>query len=153
MILTYKQTIEDAKQLAKLITKPYDAIHGIPAGGISIMVAVAQELGIDNMLSVDEYKEYPDKEKVLVVDDLVDSGKTLLRYPLSDCAVVYKKPHSPEPMYYYKDIGSEWVTFPHEKDKDGILDHLVRIFSFIDIRLSEQEEQSILNILKRIKEK
>lgn len=149
--MTYKEVLKDAKLLAlKIPYSRYKAIHGIPAGGIAIAVAIADVLNIDNLLSVDDYKK-SNKKEVLVVDDLVDSGKTLKRYKESDCAVLYKKPHSPEPTYYLKNIGSEWVTFPHEKDKDGILDHVIRVFSFIDIQLDENEEQVILNMLNRIK--
>ena len=149
--MTYKQIIRDSKQLAVLIPKgKYKAIHGIPAGGIVTAIVMAEKLKINNILSVDQYKKYENKKEVLVVDDLIDTGKTLQRYQ-SDCAVIYKKPHSPKPTYWLKNINSKWVTFPHEKDKDGILDHIVRIFSFIDIRLDEQHEQVIINLLNKIK--
>ena len=150
--MTYDETIKDAILLAdKIDGSAYDAIHPIPAGGIAIGVTMANELGIEKILSVEEYKNYLHQDRVLVVDDLVDSGKTLERYKNSDCAVLYKKPHSPIPTYYLKEIGSEWVTFPHEKDKDGILDHVTRVFSFVDIRLSEKEEELILNLLNSFK--
>lgn len=150
---TYDETIQDARELAlKIPGGRYKAIHPIPAGGIAIGVILAEILELP-LLSVEEYKQYSDKKDVLLADDLVDSGETLKRYPESDAAVLYKKPHSPEPTYYLKDIGSEWVIFPHEKDKYGILDHLIRVFSFIDIRLEEKEEQSLLNILNKINNK
>lgn len=151
MIITYKKIIQDSKELAKLINKKYKAIHGIPAGGIATAVVMAQELNIDNILSVEDYKNYKNKQEVLVVDDLIDSGETLKKYIQSDCAVVYKKPHSPELKYHLKDIGSEWVEFPHEKDKAGILDHIIRVFSYIDIRLDDNEQQLMIQILNKIK--
>lgn len=152
-IVTYKQSVEDARELAFKITEArfkYKFIHPIPAGGIAIGTTISEILALP-MLSVEEYKQHPNKKEVLVVDDLVDSGKTLERYKESDCAVLYKKVHSPKPTYYLKEIGSNWVTFPHEKDKDGILDHLIRVMSFINIQLDENEEQVLLNILNRIK--
>jgi hypoxanthine phosphoribosyltransferase len=151
--VTYKQVVGDAELLAfKIVDKKekYKAVHPIPSGGIAIGTIISQMLDLP-MISVEEYKQYKNKKEVLVVDDLVDSGKTLLRYKESDCAVLYKKPHSPKPTYHLKDIGSNWVIFPHEKDKDGILDHLVRVFEFIDIRLNEKEEQTLLDILNKIK--
>ena len=159
MILTYKETIEDARALSyKMLhedehfIQKYKAVHPIPAGGIAIGVAIAECIGIKNILSVEEYKNYPNKKEVLVVDDLVDSGKTLLRYPESDTAVLYKKVHCQVmPTFFLKEIGSDWVIFPHEKDKDGILDHLIRVFSFINVQLSEEEEQVMLQILNKIK--
>lgn len=151
--VTYKQVIADAESLAFKIVdnkEKYKAVHPIPSGGIAIGTVISQMLSLP-MISVEEYKQYEKKHEILVVDDLVDSGRTLERYLESDCAVLYKKPHSPKPKYYLKDIGSNWVIFPHEKDKDGILDHLVRVFEFIDIRLNEEEEQTLLNILNKIK--
>lgn len=152
-VVTYKQSIEDAKSLAFKVVDykgKYKAIHPIPAGGIAIGTIISEMLELP-MISVEEYKQYPNKSEILIVDDLVDSGKTLLRYQESDCAVLYKKPHSPKPTYYLKDIGEEWVNFPHEKDKDGILDHVIRVCSFINIRLNEEEEKIVLQILNKIK--
>jgi hypothetical protein len=80
-------------------------------------------------------------DKVLVVDDVFDTGKTAqaitdkLQYLGVDVemrlATVYWKPHKNrtalKPYYYVKDVGSEWIVFPHEmegltleelKDKD-----------------------------------
>lgn len=150
--MNYQEVVSDARKLAlKIDGTAYKAIHPIPAGGIAIGVAMSEMLGLP-LLSVEEYKGYPMPEEVLVVDDLVDSGKTLLRYPNSDTAVLYKKVHClVEPTYYLKEIGSDWVTFPHEKDKDGILDHLIRVFSFINIQLSQDEEKSMLAILNRLR--
>lgn len=149
--VTYRQTTSDASKLYFSIKiDKYRAIHPIPAGGISIATVFSILSGLP-MLSVEEYKKYKNKKQVLVVDDLVDSGKTLERYKDSDTAVLYKKPHSPKPTYYLKDIESSWLIFPHEKDKDGILDHITRVFSFINIRLEENEEMALLNILNKIK--
>jgi len=150
--MTYNEIIEDAKKLAlKIVFSKYCAIHPIPAGGIAVAVAMNEILKY-KMLSVEEYKNYPNKSEVLVIDDLVDSGKTVERYPESDVAVLYKKVHCPiTPKYYLKEIGSEWVTFPHEKDKDGVLDHLLRVFEFINVHLDQDEQGLALDILKKIK--
>jgi len=160
MIVTYKQIIKDSIELANHIknnyvnrAKEYKAIHGIPAGGIATAVVMAHVLNIDNILSAEDYKNYENKSEVLVVDDLVDSGATLKKFSESDCAVVYKKPHSPQPTYYYKDIESGWVEFPHEKDKAGILDHIIRVFSYIDVQLSDEEQQLVIQLLNKIKNK
>lgn len=151
--VSYKQVFEDAESLAfKIVDEKdkYKAIHPIPSGGIAIGTIIAQMIDLP-MISVDEYKNYKNKKEILVVDDLVDSGKTLERYKESDCAVLYKKPHSPKPKYCLRNIGTNWVVFPHEKDKDGILDHLIRVFEFIDIHLDEKEEEILLKILNKIK--
>lgn len=65
-------------------------------------------------------------ERVLVVDDVLDTGKTAaaIKGRLDDAgmesrlAVVYVKP-SPDPSrccadYSVRDLGEEWIVFPHE---------------------------------------
>jgi hypoxanthine phosphoribosyltransferase len=152
--ITYQDIKRDAQKLAKQIPLKYDAIFGIPSGGIAVAIYIEEMINTGNLLSLEEYQNYKDKSKVLVVDDLIDSGKTLEKYKESDIAILYKKPHSPEiAKYYLKDIGSEWLTFPHEKDSTGILDHLIRVFSFIDIRLTDLQQEELIKILLKIKEK
>ena len=65
-------------------------------------------------------------DKVLVVDDVFDTGKTAeAAKVLFDAAsiemriaTVYWKPAknqtSLKPDYYVRDVGSEWIVFPHE---------------------------------------
>lgn len=151
MQVDYKQIIDDSIALSvKIDFAKYKAIHPIPAGGIAVGITMAIHTQLP-VLSVEEYKNYKDKKEVLVVDDLVDSGKTLLRYKKSDTAVLYKKPHSPEPTYYLTEISEGWVSLPHEKDKTGILDHVIRVFEFAGINLTEKEQEKVINILKLIK--
>jgi xanthine phosphoribosyltransferase len=54
----------------------------------------------------------------LIVDDLIDTGKTLelakKYYPNSKIAVLYKKPHSPDLVDYCVKEKDGWVCFPWE---------------------------------------
>ena len=65
-------------------------------------------------------------DRVLVVDDVFDTGKTAVAMKEkldaigvdSRMACVYWKPEknqtSIKPDYYAKDVGAEWIVFPHE---------------------------------------
>lgn len=85
-------------------------------------------------------------EKVLVVDDVFDTGKTALAIKkLMDArgiemrlATVYFKPSKNttdiEPDYFVKETGGQWIVFPHEicglsraeiEEKDGLLAQLL----------------------------
>ena len=67
-------------------------------------------------------------DKVLVIDDVFDTGKTAaaVRRKMESVGVemrlacVYWKPQknttSLKPDYFVKDVGSEWIVFPHEID-------------------------------------
>jgi len=85
-------------------------------------------------------------DKVLIVDDVFDTGKTAKavkeRVDATGAemrlACVYWKPGRNttdlRPDYYYRDVGDEWIVFPHEmeglepdelKTKDPVLAQLV----------------------------
>lgn len=152
--INFNQIVKDSNELANSIQLEkyrlnYKAIHGIPNGGIAVMIIIGELLKL-KMLSINEYKKYKNKKKVLVVDDLIDTGETLKRYSESDTAVLYKKPHSPKPTYWLKDIGSKWIILPHEKE-NCIKDNITRIFSYINIQLNKQEQNILFNLLNKIK--
>ena len=67
-------------------------------------------------------------DKVLVIDDVFDTGKTAAAVRRKMAAIgvemrlacVYWKPQKNttnlKPDYFVKDVGSEWIVFPHEID-------------------------------------
>lgn len=132
MRILFPQLISDTKDLIEkefddLILKDYKTVFGISSGGILSGHLVSEALSRP-LLTVEEYKNYKNKKEVLIVDDLVDSGKTLAKYPESDWFVIYKKEHYKGRLnYFLKEIPNEWVILPHEKDETGIEEHLERI--------------------------
>ena len=66
----------------------------------------------------------------LIVDDIVDSGKTLEAYPDYDKAVVYAKDYAKDKVTFYGDIKDGWLLIPDEKDC-GIEDHIRRAIEYI----------------------
>jgi len=130
MRFRYQDIINDSIELSKKIDRnKYKAIFGIPSGGILPAYIIAQELKL--LLIDEEQLKFYDKKEVLVVDDLIDTGRTLEKYPDHDQAVLYKKDYSPEPHFYIKTIPDEWLLLPHDKSESGIQEHLVRILEYI----------------------
>lgn len=103
--------------------KQYNAIYGIPRGGVPIAMVLSEKLGIPLVSE-------PSDDNILIVDDLVDSGKTLQEFKGNDTAVLYRKPHSPQTTYFVKEIDG-WIEFFYENTDKDIEDNIVRILEFI----------------------
>lgn len=108
--ISYDRLVQDAKSLANQIkADDYTGIYGIPRGGVPVALLLSAELGLP---LVDEISE-----DTLIVDDLIDSGKTLEKYTDNDIAVLYAKPYSPKgAVNYMVDIVDGWIEFPYEED-------------------------------------
>lgn len=107
--ITYERLQQDVHTLAKLINKDeYTGLYGIPRGGVPVAILLSSHLGLPLVDSIDE--------GTLIVDDLVDSGKTLEQYDNNDIAVLYTKPHSPQIARYSVNILNGWIEFPYEED-------------------------------------
>ena len=139
--VSWDQIHRDARALAwRLDGTPWRAIVAITRGGLVPAMIVARELDIRviDTISVKSYKgvgsdagqgelkvmKSPDPalvgdgEGILVVDDLVDSGRTLelIRemYPKAHFATVYAKPKGkPMVQSYVTEVSQDtWIFFP-----------------------------------------
>lgn len=124
--ITYKEYDEDIFTLAETIAKSgksYKNLYPIPRGGYypTIVLSKYLELPITNILV---------SKETLVVDDIVDSGKTLEGFKDYDTAVVYAKEQSKDKATYYGAIKKGWLTIPDEKDCD-IEEHIRRLIEYI----------------------
>lgn len=122
----------------------YDAIYGIPRGGI----AVAVELS--NLLNLPLISE--PRKNTLVVDDIVDNGMTILNYKEFDTASLFvKEKSSVVPTYYVNKIADEWVVFPWEVTKEnkdeGIENNIIRILEYIG---EDPSREGLLETPKRV---
>jgi GTP cyclohydrolase I len=122
-------TWEEFKDLCKVLAgkvKEYkfDAVYGIPKGGCYVALELSHLLGIP-LVGIPQ-------PGCLVVDDLVDSGRTLSNYPSYRTATLFVKPHASDvPTFYLKKVKG-WVTFPWEGQcNDTIEDNIIRILEFI----------------------
>lgn len=91
-------------------THKFDGVYGIPRGGCPIAVAVSHKLNIPLV------KE-PTTD-TLIVDDISDTGKTLLDYKQFHTATLYVTPWTAKlPDFNVSKIKSDkndWVVFPYE---------------------------------------
>jgi hypoxanthine phosphoribosyltransferase len=119
IFIGWSKYLEDLERLVLVIKnskKKFDFVSGIPRGGLIPAVFISHQLDL-------EYKDFNFLERskanrTLIVDDLVDTGKTLktlfdLGYTI---AVLYKKPKRCfEPHFWIEGLPDEWIVFPYEK--------------------------------------
>lgn len=144
--ITWKKLEEDILVLSKKIPKKkYNKILCITKGGLILSYYLGRILGVNDIevINVKSYEEQnqgvveflSDKkkikylqswvdEKTLLVDDLLDSGKTLVGVlnqinNLMDIAVIYRKvtPYNSKfnIKYFGRIIDKGWIVFPYEK--------------------------------------
>ncbi len=133
----YTEFRDDLKTLTKKIDKPFDTIVGISRGGLSMAqmlgeyydirkVYAINSIGYDDTVKLDEVRifnipDLSDSKSVLIVDDIVDSGDTLIkildlfknRYPHINfyvASIFYKKSAKIAPTWYVKEAPS-WIEF------------------------------------------
>lgn len=133
----YKEYKQDLKILISKIDLPFDAILGIARGGLSIAqmlgeyydlreVYTINTIGYDDTEKKDSVEVFniPDlksAKQVLIVDDIVDSGDTLVeilkvlneKYPtvtFLTAALFYKKTAKITPIWYVKEPKG-WIEF------------------------------------------
>jgi hypoxanthine phosphoribosyltransferase len=161
MRITFKKISEDSEKLVKEkiigsgFEKNYEAVFGIPAGGLVPAFIIAKELNLP-LLSLLEFNEQKETKNILIVDDLIDSGGTIKKFKGDknfDVAVIYKKGKSPDGIvkFYQEELPNEWVDFPHEKSETGIEEHIVRIFEYIGLQPKKEDVGGLLNLLTKIK--
>lgn len=135
--ITYQKLITDTQKLAQQILnhgnsmKIYDNIYAVPRGGVLVGYILSQELDrplIENIKDVNYH--------TLVVDDLIDSGLTKQKFPDSDYAVLYRKPHAPLTTYSIEEI-DDWIEFPYEETDKDELENITRLLERYGKSLTE----------------
>jgi len=93
-------------------SKHFTGVYGIPRGGLVLAVMVSYRTGLPLL-------QAPAKG-CLIIDDISDSGKTLLHYKEKGYTIAtmcYKESSLVEPDMYYRKT-EEWVVFPWEGGYD-----------------------------------
>jgi xanthine phosphoribosyltransferase len=138
----YNEFRDDLKTLTKKIDKKFDAIVPIARGGLTMAhllseyynlreVYAINTIGYDDTQKLEKIKIFniPDLQnakRVLIVDDIVDSGDTLLEvlkilkreYPsvlFLSTSIFYKATASIEPTWWVKEA-RDWIDFFWTKD-------------------------------------
>ena len=138
----YESYRDDLKRLTQIIDQPFDTILGIARGGLSMAQMLGEYYNLREVYSINTigYEETSKKEQihifnipnlhtaqtVLIVDDIVDSGDTLLaildllqeRYPhitFLTASLFYKKTAVIRPTYWVKEPEG-WIEFFWSED-------------------------------------
>ena len=113
-------------KICSIIIKDYpniDSILGIERGGLIPAVLISHELNIP-------YTSFL-KPNTLVIDDICDSGNTLINHPASYTATLVYKPHTScfKPnIWGYSYEENKFISFPWEKkDAEPIADYIKNI--------------------------
>jgi len=124
--LTDSQVNEYTVKLAEKITKDYQGIYAVPMGGYPIAIKLCELLDLPIYSDLAGFE----KKNILIVDDLIDSGKTLKKYEGYDKAVLLVKNKLVDQVTYYAEEMDGWITFPWEKEND-IEDSILRQLEYI----------------------
>lgn len=114
----------------------YNYIYGIPRGGIPLAVALSQILN----LSLISERELNEASTVLVVDDVVDSGKTRNKYNEYDFACLHWKLKAQVMPTYslYKGVNDWVVYFWEENQIVSADDSVIRMMQYIGEDVSRE---------------
>jgi len=134
---SYEEFRDDLKTLTQKIDQPFDAILGIARGGLSMAQMLGEYYDLREVYAINTigYKETEKQEsvevfnipdlksakQVLIVDDIVDSGDTLVevlkvldaKYPsvtFLTASLFYKKTAKIAPTWYVKEPKG-WIDF------------------------------------------
>jgi GTP cyclohydrolase I len=108
-------------------------VYGVPCGGLPIaaytgLPMVAPNARDADVSGLDGYS----RDELLVVDDLVDSGRTLGRFAERGfrCDALLRKANSPAGIAPHAKLASGWIRFPWESSS-GPEDAVVRLLQWI----------------------
>ena len=125
----FQKAVEGASHHHMFQSGKVEYIYGVPSGGIPFALALSHETGIPitNNLHM---------QNILVVDDIIDSGKTRRVWSIFDfMALVTKAPmlrcDHLETIGLWELPKETWVHFWWEKGETDITDHITRILEYI----------------------
>ncbi len=100
-----------------------DGVYGVPTGGCFVAMELRNHINTPLL-------DTP-KPGCLIIDDLVDSGKTMERYKdYAYRAAIFHKEHSPKDAALTAGLAEGWVRFPWE-NSPAPEDAVVRLLEFI----------------------
>lgn len=139
---TFYSLCLEAADMIRRNKKSYDAFVGISRGGLVPLRILSDELEQENLFVIrvvfyedikktatepvikDDLKTSVSGLRLLVIDDVADSGKSLkkvLEYLKNagakevDSLTIFYKPHSETIPTFYVRTTKKWIVFPHER--------------------------------------
>jgi len=100
------------------MTDECGAIYGLPRGGLPIAVSLSHALELPLLMNYYDRKIVTDK-KILVVDDIADTGHTLKDFQNENnviCTIHYHPQSIVKPDVWVWDKGDNWIVYPWETD-------------------------------------
>gem|GEM_PF-1918759 len=118
----YSNLIDEA--LVKLFKNnlTFDGVYGLPRGGLPIAVHISHHLNIPMIMNLIQFSQEHSDGKLLVVDDIVDTGKTfdrlievseIQKIDFFSLTLYYKPQSTYKPDIFVKETQS-WIVFPWE---------------------------------------
>jgi len=115
----YNTDIEKIYNQIKLKGLKVDAIYGIPKGGLIAGVHLANLFDVPLITNYKDFSRVVKSEKILVIDDVSDTGSTFLKikdidkcYTVTLC-IKYKTNFIPD-IYGSKHPQDEWIEYSWE---------------------------------------
>jgi len=135
-LLTFK---EDASNLARSIMqcgRTYSNIYGVPQGGIPLAIELSHLTKIPLTSTPNGLPISGEEYHTLVVDDIIDSGRTRKKYTDWDFACLHIKNHakldSSRSTYFLYDDIEDWIVYWWEGNEEkSITDSITRQLEYI----------------------
>jgi len=96
--------------------KGFKNVYGIPRGGLVVAIKLSHLLDIPLTFRL--------SKNTLVVDDIVDSGKTLRKYKKYKTATIYKQVNCPISPSFHVYNNFNFIVFPYETYKTAKVNYL-----------------------------
>jgi len=109
-VIGWKHVNEMIAQMAReFVDDRFDCIYGEPRGGWIVAVLLSHKTGLP-------VTRYSNQGRVLWVDDIIDSGRTLTLadHGFSGHAALYHRHDLKTDAYRCADFIDEWIVFPWE---------------------------------------
>ena len=123
----YDSYIDSITNWGKTSDLNLGAVYGLPRGGLPIAVSLSHRLHLPLLMDYYDRKIVTDK-KILVVDDIADTGHTLKDFENKHniiCTFHYHEQSIIEPDYWIHKKDDDWIVYPWElNNSDEIQDYL-----------------------------
>lgn len=109
--VTWAQVEEYTNKVASMYLKEnIKGVYGVPRGGLVLAVILSHKMHIPLLAAP--------CDDCIIVDDIADTGKTLLYYAQKDSynitTMFYCKKSLVTPDYWYKEKKNYWIVYPWE---------------------------------------
>jgi hypoxanthine phosphoribosyltransferase len=143
----------------QLTQEKVTAVHGLPRGGLPIAVHLSHHLEIPMIINLHEFIRQSPDGKLLVVDDIIDTGKTYDRFfefakihkikNWISASLYYKPKSTYRPDFFIKETTS-WIVFPWEQYDEKPSEFHQNVYKDVfnqpeDLDLPEESEDTTSN--------